>query len=304
MISATPRVLRISPCARIWIGYAAGARRAAASAAWDFEEIDWRRRLAGKRVLYFGERHEQKAVIDAQRVVLQEWARAGPTALVLEMFTLPQQRFLDAWGTVGFDDLASEYEMAGGDFELSNYAPLLETARELGVRLLAGFPTREAARIVCGTQSDSVELAEMTDMHMALGPVVENHFRLFAGMIAGADLRDLDKSDALPERGRSIFPAQCWKDFVCAKVVLEAAQSYNVMVVVGCGHSDYGLGIPARVAAMADDAFWSGLHQQVPYAIPLPQCIITAREADEVCTRSFRGAALADMVLRYKASSF
>ena len=56
----------------------------------------------------------------------------------------------------------------------------------------------------------------MARLHQELGPAIEDHFRLFAALIAGASAPE---EGPLPQRGRRIFPAQCWKDLECAEVV-------------------------------------------------------------------------------------
>ena len=60
------------------------------------------------------------------------------------------------------------------------------------------------------------QVSQMARLHQQLGPAVEDHFRLFAALIAGASPPE---EGPLPQRGRRIFPAQCWKDLECAKVV-------------------------------------------------------------------------------------
>eukprot|EP00747_Dinoflagellata_sp_TGD_P214164 gnl/TRDRNA2_/TRDRNA2_87056_c0_seq1.p1 gnl/TRDRNA2_/TRDRNA2_87056_c0~~gnl/TRDRNA2_/TRDRNA2_87056_c0_seq1.p1 ORF type:complete len:125 (+),score=10.14 gnl/TRDRNA2_/TRDRNA2_87056_c0_seq1:99-473(+) len=119
-------------------------------------------------------------------------------------------------------------------------------------------------------------------------------------MIAGRDLAELDCDSEPPERGRRIFPAQAWKDLVCAQTVFEAAQDSRVMVIAGCGHTDYSLGIPQRVGALAFEDAWSGLHRQLSYALPIPQLLITSREQGESVLQAFRGRAVANLVLRYE----
>ena len=56
----------------------------------------------------------------------------------------------------------------------------------------------------------------MARLHQELGPAIEDHFRLFAALIAGASAPE---EGPLPQRGHRIFPAQCWKDLECAEVV-------------------------------------------------------------------------------------
>ena len=58
----------------------------------------------------------------------------------------------------------------------------------------------------------------MTKVHALLGADVEDYFRIFAALISAAPVTQYECGE-LPERGRKIFPAQCWKDLECAKIV-------------------------------------------------------------------------------------
>ncbi|CAE7042267.1 gnt1 [Symbiodinium sp. CCMP2456] len=262
-------------------------------AGWHFEGHGWDRdRLLGRRLVYFGERHEEPAVCTAQLAALQKWLEANPatpTALVLEHFTAQQQHILDRWGQDDPHELVEEYEAQNGEFDIGLYEPLLTAAAQAKVRLVAGFPSRaEAREAVRG----SMDVREMEELHKLMGPdTLADHFRLFAAMIAGAPVSEHETGE-VATRGRQIFPAQCWKDFVCAKVIVGLLESHHqTMVVCGCGHSDFGLGIPSRVEALAK--------RQLPHLLPLQQLIVTARARDEEVVAKFRGHSLADILIRY-----
>eukprot|EP00435_Cladocopium_sp_Y103_P034315 s3216_g8.t2 len=240
----------------------------------------WQEKIHGRSLVYFGERHEQAAILDAQVSMLEYWSQTVRTpALVLEMFTQDQQFILDRWNSEVPDVLQQLYLDSGGDFELSHYIPLLDAATAAGVRLVAGFPTREAARRIIQDPA-SEEVSQMALLHHQLGPAIEDHFRLFAALIAGEAPME---EGPLPQRGRRIFPAQCWKDLECAKVVASLLPSHSSMVVTGCGHTDFALGIPCRVRALA--------------AVPVAdEVIVTCREQGEVVTWTFRTHSLADLL--------
>lgn len=83
--------------------------------------------------------------------------------------------------------------------------------------------------------SELPQVSKMARLHQELGPAIEDHFRLFAALIAGASAPE---EGPLPQRGRRIFPAQCWKDLECAKVVaaLYLADIFRFFWrVFGCG---------------------------------------------------------------------
>eukprot|EP00927_Polykrikos_kofoidii_P067462 TRINITY_DN62956_c0_g1_i1.p1 TRINITY_DN62956_c0_g1~~TRINITY_DN62956_c0_g1_i1.p1 ORF type:complete len:312 (+),score=42.34 TRINITY_DN62956_c0_g1_i1:127-1062(+) len=270
---------------------------------WYFEDSGWQARLESARVIYFGERHEQPAIRDAQVAVLRRLARGGPAALVLEMFTLPQQPLLQRWRTISHAERSTEYDASGGDFNFEHYAHVVDAALDAGVSVWAGFPTREASREICSMPPTASQVEELGDVHSILqNSGVADHFRLFAAMITGEDMLPFDNDGPLPDRGKRIFPAQCWKDLVCAKAVASLAQTHRVMVCAGCGHTDYGLGVPQRVEALADASSTTDVIQKKAtskVAGPWSQCIITSREIGEGFLPVFRNRQVADLLVRY-----
>jgi len=106
------------------------------------------------RVTWFGEQHHQPAVLSAQLQLLAALhdASAGRQVhLVLEPFALPDQALLDAFARreLPLGKLAGLYnEHSEEGFGLAHYAPLLVLARDLKVKVWAGFPPRSWARAV------------------------------------------------------------------------------------------------------------------------------------------------------------
>ena len=120
--------------------------------------------------------------------------------------------------------------------------------------------------------------------------LLNDHFRLFAAMISGAAQSEFETGE-LPQRGRQIFPAQCWKDVVCAKIVAEVLRTHEVMVVGGSGHIDFGLGIPCRARALLE---------KNPIGEAVREVIITCRARGEPVTLTFRGHRLCDVLITYE----
>lgn len=121
-------------CRRVPLSLRIGGRGwgrglASEGAGWHSEGHGWDRgRLLGRRVVYFGERHEEPAVCAAQLAALQEWLEANPatpTALVLEHFTAQQQHILDRWGQDDPRELVDEYEAQNGEFDIGLYGTSL-----------------------------------------------------------------------------------------------------------------------------------------------------------------------------------
>jgi len=124
------------------------------------------------RVYYFGERHENAALLDAQVDLIHTVAKQqksssssssdgdekAPLAVVLEFFSSEQQPVLDAFSTgqLPAEDLQMIYDKTGEEgFKMSHYSVLCQAARDTGATLLAGFPPRRAAKALLGRLGDA-----------------------------------------------------------------------------------------------------------------------------------------------------
>ena len=67
-----------------------------------------------------------------------------------------------------------------------------------------------------------------------------------------------------------IFPPCCYVQLLLLTVI--RLPSHSSMVVTGCGHTDFALGIPCRVRALAE---------------PVTEVIVTCREQGEEVIKSF-----------------
>uniref|UniRef100_A0A7S1XK25 Haem-binding uptake Tiki superfamily ChaN domain-containing protein n=2 Tax=Phaeomonas parva TaxID=124430 RepID=A0A7S1XK25_9STRA len=208
---------------------------------------------------------------------LSSWIKpSGGVSVVFEMFLRPRhQELLDAFlkeaqaetpaeAMEDVEELETRLEAAGrSGFTTQHYGQLLLLARELGdVTALAGFPPRSDAEDsvkVAAREGYAAGLARARaegslDIAASLGPEVEaaacalpceSHFNVFESIFTGRDPND---RDALTNNFRRIFPAQCVADAICAATVLERlAAGDRVLVILGCGHTDYGFGVPQRV---------------------------------------------------------
>jgi len=241
----------------------------------------WREAVRSARVVYFGERHEQHEVLASQLAVLNEmhagledvadsWLPkpSGKVAVVFEMFHRPrQQAILDAFlldERGDADALDKQLDSVGRvGFRTKHYGQLLLLARELGeVHTFAGFPPRRdaddsvkvaakqgfARGLQAARQEGSLVLAGMlgADVEAAVcAPPCDEHYNFFETMFTGRDLNDTQN---VSNDFRRIFPAQCVADAICAATVLERlCHGDKVLVILGCGHSDYGFSVPERV---------------------------------------------------------
>jgi hypothetical protein len=222
------------------------------------------------RIVFFGERHLQAEILEAQIAVLKGMAenKTKKTALVVEYFAFDHQTILDNWmlGRRNIQALADTLKSATPPFEegfdLEFYGKLFVEARELGVPLFAGFVPRSVARMAIGSTDDPnvaqklrEEIAKRygrirfdVEEFFFKQPGTTEHLQWFDALIRGESFREKPGHTASKEKSMSrIFPAQVIKDAALAWRSSEALKQFDqVLVCCGAGHSDYHFGAPER----------------------------------------------------------
>ena len=208
-------------------------------------------RLDGIRLVFFGEQHTSMNVHRAQLRLLQELERTGrPLLIGLEMFPYTAQEGLDHWtgGLLtedGFLDLGGWYEHWG--LAWGYYRDLFLFARDHGVPMIGVNTPREVVSAVREKGLDELteEQRERLPPTMNLdGDGTEDHRRLFRAFFE--DGPGTIHSAMSDEQLESMRTAQVsWDATMAYNAVraLETAPEDAIMVVlIGSGHVDYGLG--------------------------------------------------------------
>ena len=257
--------------------------------------------ICSKRLIYFGEHHEQPEVVQLQLTLLETLVNhvsrngtsssPGCVRVFLEHFSLEQQSILDRFITnkeMELSELQKEYNETGEEgFSMEKYSSILEYARTQSekVKLVASFVPRRFAKDLVSEGEDFAH-NKLSEIDEKLGNYVklnyqqgsENHYNLFESLISGRSLnkhnfRDSEDTNLEPpsDRYRQIFPAQVFKDSVMAGVVAKHVQESKSIedkffIICGSGHLEYGFGVPERLDSVVSRK---------------DTCSITARQLEE-----------------------
>jgi len=261
-----------------------------------FSEEEWLKAITKSKVVFFGERHNNSAIIDSQMRVLLEisdFAKyrglrgdgSGNVSLVMEQFITPdQQDELENFISTG---IPSEKMKDMGGFEWEKYRKLCNLAYELGnVKIYAGFPSRTKAVSTVvreGYEKGVLQAIEEGSLRTSQDYILgtEEHYNVFESMISG---RNLNSSDNPTDDYRRIFPAQILKDCVISRIVSDRILlGDSVMCLTGHGHTDFLFGIPERVIQFHPQKF--------------DFCTISCAGKDENNVENLDGQRIADMIL-------
>lgn len=216
--------------------------------------------LRTKRVVYVGERHDEPLDHGVQYAVLRQLHRYEPSlAIGMEMFQVPFQEPLTKWSAGLIDETVlrreTEYDDRWG-FDFGMYRPILEYARNQGIRVIALNAPRELSYAVAkdGLSSLSPEQASALP---ELDLDDEAHRALFDTEF---DIGDHAAEDTIDQ----YYAAQVlWDETMGSRVaetLAHPAGPQKMIVFAGRVHVKYGLGIPDRAAKRGAQ----------PYAVVLP----------------------------------
>ena len=200
-----------------------------------------------------------------------------PVIMVMEMFNFEQQSLLDAYITnkLTLEELDYRYQGTEGFVIHGHYGYLLEAAKEMGVKPVAGFVPKH----LCTTIVKDGKEATLDKVTQLGGPTAEfyidgseDHYAYFQGLISG-------NMDEVIEKYRRIFPAQVLRDSFFARTVMDLTNKYDkskILGICGSGHLDFKFGIPERLST------------------EIPVYVVTSRSDEDVLEQD-----VADSVFQY-----
>ncbi len=224
-------------------------------------------RLADARLVLVGEGHTEIGTHRVELRVLEELQRAGRRVLVgLEMYPYPEQRWLDDWT----DGKLSEDAFLDGSRWYANwgynwlyYRDIFLFARDHHLRLFAVNAPREVVSAVRQKGFEGLTAEEAAHIPTQIDTKSADHLRLFKAEFAEASFH-MGGSD---EQWQAMLNAQCTWDATMAWNAVAALgkdpDPKSVMVIlVGAGHVQYGLGIERQARQ-----WFSG---RIASVIPIP----------------------------------
>ena len=238
--------------------------------------------VAGARVVFIGESHDNMAAHAVQLAVILELERRFPgrVAIGMEMFRQPQQEVLDRW-TRGELDEAAFLEAADWNrtwrIDFGYYRAILEFARDRRIDVIALNPPKELQDQVRKLGLDDLpedlrrQLPEMGEPdryehdvlkayyggHMPTGSAFEAFFRI----------------------------QRLWEESMAERVVgylsSERGAGKVMVILAGSGHVEYGFGVPKKVLRR----------------MPVPYVIISPSEIETPPEKQMPGVKLPDIPL-------
>ncbi|HUL31891.1 MAG TPA: ChaN family lipoprotein, partial [Thermodesulfobacteriota bacterium] len=205
-------------------------------------------RVAGKKIVYVGENHDQFSHHAMELEVIKDLYRRGKKiAIGMEMFQRPFQKALDDYmeGQIGERDFlrATQYFKRWG-FDYNLYRPILDFARSERIPVVALNLRQEIVDKVFGGGFDSLSEKERelvpSQMDFSDDAYRERLQKIFR-----------QHEDFSAKNFNFFYQAQVLWDETMAESIdefLKTHPSNQMVVLAGNGHLAYGSGIPKRTA--------------------------------------------------------
>ncbi|MGE0142743.1 MAG: ChaN family lipoprotein [Planctomycetota bacterium] len=204
--------------------------------------------LAEYDVVFLGEKHDSAAGHAIQRRLLERLhAKRADIVLAMEMFERDVQSMLDDYLGGKIDETAFlAASRPWGDYS-TDYRPMVEFAKQHGLRVIAANAPRSEARRVVGEGLARV----VGSPHVAVEASApkDRYYELFVAEMG-------DHQGVSPEMMSRFYEAQCLKDDTMAESIVrqfDAGARPLVVHVVGSFHVDGHLGTVARVRQRRPD---------------------------------------------------
>lgn len=212
----------------------------------------------GKRVVMFGEQHQQPAVLKAQLLILKSLyqhatANKKRVVMVLEHFNFEQNELLKQFSeaSISDDEFIAEYGKSKEGFPMRHYLPLLLLSRELEVPILGGFPPRPWASLVNKESlsalktSNAFKIPENFDdaRWTRVSEISGEQVAYLRSMMSGRPPKLPSDEETAAGYHSGILPAQTLKDTFFAWSIDQQLADPGVVVysVCGLGHCEFGI---------------------------------------------------------------
>ena len=213
-------------------------------------------RLKEYDVVFFGEFHDQPELHEAEKALLEALYRAvgDGLALSLEMFEADNQGRLDAYLTGALDKESFLAQSRPWPNYREDYAPLVEFAKEHGLKVLAAnVPRFLAAHVAKNGSTEGIE-AKYREFLPARTYAPDDAYKekFYRQLSApGMPMR------VPPQRLAAVYAAQCLKDDKMAESMAAFARlnpEAKILHINGSFHSDGHLGTAGKLKALAPQA--------------------------------------------------
>ena len=195
-----------------------------------------------------GEEHTQVESHAIERRVIEELHRAGRRVSVgLEMFPYTEQAVLDEWSNGKLSEeefLRTSHWYKHWGYNWAYYRDIFLFARDNGLRMLAVNAPREVVSAVRKKGFQNLTPEEAAHIPARVDAQSADHMRLFQASFEDASFH----AAMSPEQWQAMLNAQCTWDATMAFHAIQplgkdADPKAILVVLVGAGHVQYGLGI-------------------------------------------------------------
>jgi uncharacterized iron-regulated protein len=210
-------------------------------------------RLVDARLVLVGEGHIDMDSHRVERRVMEELHRAGRRVLIgLEMYPYPEQRWLDDWSEGKLNEEAfvsgSRWYKNWG-YNWRYYRDIFLFARDNHLRMFAINAPREVVSAVRNKGFKGLTPEEAAHIPTEIDTKSADHLRLFKASFDDEESFHMGGSD---EQWQAMLNAQCTWDATMgwnavAPLAKDADPKAVMVVLVGAGHVQYGLGIERQV---------------------------------------------------------
>jgi uncharacterized iron-regulated protein len=206
-------------------------------------------RLADARLVLVGEEHIGMDAHRVERRVLEELHQAGRRVLIgLEMYPYPEQHWLDEWseGKLTEEAFVSGSRWYGNwNYNWLYYRDIFLFARDNHLRMYAINAPREVVSAVRNKGFKGLTPEEAAHIPTQIDAKNADHLRLFKASFDEEETFHMGGSD---EQWQAMLNAQCTWDATMgwnavAPLAKDADPKAVMVVLVGSGHVQYGLGI-------------------------------------------------------------
>jgi uncharacterized iron-regulated protein len=210
-------------------------------------------RLADARLVLVGEEHIGMDSHRLEKRVIEELHRAGRRVLIgLEMYPYPEQRWLDDWseGRLSEEAFVSGSRWYGNwNYNWLYYRDIFLFARDNHLRMYAINAPREVVSAVRNKGFQGLTPDEAAHIPTQIDTKSADHLRLFKASFDEESTFHMGGSD---ESWQAMLNAQCTWDATMgwnavAPLRKDPDPKAVMVVLVGAGHVQYGLGIERQV---------------------------------------------------------
>jgi len=206
----------------------------------------------GYNVVFFGEVHNVDWIIKLESEIVRRKAKISDIGFVgLELFNYRMDELINAWISeeITWRELIERYSLGKEGFPLETYKPLLETVKDLKLKVVGIMPPREEASKVARFGLEAID--DIEDLPVKAEEILANYDG-YKDILLNLIPRSGPMAKLDPEK---IILAQAFKDQTIAKRVSEANVKFgDGVVIAGYAHVEFFGSATTRFKDLSDSS--------------------------------------------------